>query len=335
MAAQSTISIVHLGGSLTVLDMIDRAFRIYRRNFLTFFTVMAIVYVPVALVSIPASIYSAQQPLGTAATSLQSLSLLVGYISSALQYAIAYPLVVTTASENLLGNKLTVSEAFQKTRSRFGTVAITYILFGIISIVLLLISYVLVFVLIGLVALVMVGYFATATNFLLVQVATLEEVGPMRAINRAWHLSKQRFWRGLSLTSLLSLMVIVTFISVYSVSLYLIIPIYVLQSTTSITLIALQVVLQSVTSLLVTPLLFIAFTVFYYDARVRLEGLDIAYYLSRHDLPRPNQVPTPKAVGRFFNGQDVLNILGILGGFAGLVAATFGIVFAVATVFSL
>jgi hypothetical protein len=66
---------------------------------------------------------------------------------------------------------------------------------------------------------------------------------------------------------------------------------------------------QIVAGLFTAPIFPIAQTLLYYDSRIRLEGLDIAFQSLEKSEPRPSDVPSPAPSGGFLNGRDVANLV--------------------------
>jgi hypothetical protein len=317
-----------VGGNLTVMDMIDRTFRIYRRGVIPFLAVTAVVLLPIAIIQIPLSIQQQRQPNSDATVVLSLLTIIVSLVSTIIQTLIAQPVLTVYASELHFGNKITLREAFDRVRQRIGQVAMAYLLYTIFLGVAFFVSALLTLCFVGVVGFIVAGYFAIAVGFFLVPVLVLEDVSSMDALNRAWHLGKQRFWRGLSLSTLIGL---ISFTIVISFGLVLGLIVLPLQNAGyDEALLVAQNSGQTLLSIFTTPLGLIVLVVFYYDTRVRLEALDVSFYLSKHTAPRANQVPSPKPSGGLIDGRDVVNMLilvvliaGIFGGFALLIYGVF------------
>jgi hypothetical protein len=103
----------------------------------------------------------------------------------------------------------------------------------------------------------------------------LEGHGPVAAIGRSWKLATDSFWRVLGIYLLLTLLILVlTLVPSYSISagvqLFFPDPIgdFAIQQT--LTLLGTYII-----QILVLPLSLIAFTLLYYDLRVRKEGFDL------------------------------------------------------------
>jgi hypothetical protein len=314
-----------IGGDMTVLDIIDRAFHLYRQNFVAFLAVAAVVTVPVALLSLPATILQVRQPFADVTALVQLATGIVTIVASIAQAIIIQTMLTYMASEMHLGNKISLGEAWNGARGRFGTVALGLLLYSIIFGVGAVVSYLLTLCIVGIIGFVLLAYAGASIGYFLFPIMTLENVRPMLALNRAWYLGKQRFWRGLGLYTLLTLITLIVFLSFALVIQLLLLPLS--SAGYEEVSLAAQSLMQTLLSLFSVPLNVIAITVFYYDTRVRLEGLDVSYYLSSKAIPRPSNVPSPKPDGRFITGKDTINLLLIFGGIAALFAFIAGIIF--------
>lgn len=318
----------NLGGDYTVLGIIDRAFRVYRANFLAFVSIVAAVTLPFAVLLIPLTIQQQAtfDPFSTTTTPTDGMILLLNLVVSLLQVIVVQSILVYLASEAHHGRMATLGEAFRAVRGRFATLGGTYFLLYIIAVGLFLVSILTIQCLVGIVGLAFSIYFIIAIQFMLLPVIVLEAAPPVLGINRAWSLGKQRFWRGMSLGILMALIPFTLTISFAGVAEFGYGPLR--DAGQSNLVIILQTLVNNILSVFVAPLSPIAYTIFYYDTRVRLEALDIAYAISDKPDPRPADIDNVKPSGRMFRSQDIANIgllllivLTIVALFAGLTAA--------------
>jgi len=119
-------------------------------------------------------------------------------------------------------------------------------------------------VLLGLVA----SIYLIASWLLTPVVATLERVGPIAALGRAWSLSEGHRWRILGLQLLLVILQVVVsgLLSVVLIFGFI---------GDRVALNVVQTVLNVVSTIVWAPVEWAAFTVFYFDLRVRKEALDL------------------------------------------------------------
>ncbi|MEM6528396.1 MAG: hypothetical protein AAF653_08880 [Chloroflexota bacterium] len=325
-----------VGGNMTVLDVIDRTFRIYRKNFIPFVTITAIIALPLALVNVPLTIAQLRDPNSGLAAGLGLLGGSVGLATSLVQIIVLQPIVTYMASEMHFGNRITVRSAFRDIRNRMGQVGVAYLLFGLLVGAVAFVGFFAGIFTVGILAIpvfIFLFYYATSVNLFLLPMVALEDIEPMKAVSRAYKLGRQRFWRGLGLGLLISMITVTQTITLIALSQLSLLPMESAGLTNIVVLVS--VVAENLVAIFTTPISIIALVVFYYDSRVRLEGLDVSFYLSRYDNPRPSQVPSPTISGGFITGRDVINMLILLGGIAAVIGVAFGIGYGAATLLNL
>ncbi|HVU13499.1 MAG TPA: hypothetical protein VHD90_19605, partial [Phototrophicaceae bacterium] len=193
-------------GRYAALDILDRTFRIYRENFVPVVGFVALVTIPITLITLLLNssmttsfnrLSSTTPPTSAelnAASNSAAASILVALLSI-VQVVVIYSVLSYLTSENYLGRKVTIREAFDATRSRLFNLGCGFILFYIVLVILavaiVLFAAVCAPVLIGLVVVVYIGI---ATFALLTPVFVLEDVGAAAGVNRAYGLGRARFW---------------------------------------------------------------------------------------------------------------------------------------------
>ncbi len=294
----------------SIFDVLDRTFRIYRNNFVEIMKLMVAVMVPATILSLLLNAQNASltfnarnagtlgSPLGVAA-----LSLLVTLIQTVL---ISGTLTVM-ASETYLGHKVTALEAFEAARSRFVSLGLGLIwVFILLVIVTLGVSILVALCSLGALSLGFFVYAVFGAYALMVPTLTLERTGFRAGINRGTMLTRGRFWPVLAvLGAILVITTIVNFALGFAggVAIVQVIPIRSYEIFQ-----AAQIVLQALVSIFTVPVLPIGATLAYYDARVRLEGLDIALQAVGTPDARPADVESPRASLRLVR-SDFINIL--------------------------
>src|SRR5688500_9801580 len=134
---------------LTVLEILDRTFRIYRENFWSYAVLVAIVTVPLSIINLIASqsylaqlqnqelSFSQRQAAGNSFTLLISLLTIVIAIVQAI---FINGTLTFMASEHHLGRKITIAEAFRHSRGRFLTLFVALFVFYLLIFVLAFVS---------------------------------------------------------------------------------------------------------------------------------------------------------------------------------------------------
>jgi hypothetical protein len=192
--------------------------------------------------------------------------------------------LVHATSSRYLGKELTLGEAFRLGLGSAPRVILAGLAIFLMFIVLCMVLVVLMvvsrqgLVVAGIVLLGLVGtVFLFASTLVTPVVATLENLGPISAIRRAWSLSSGNRWRILGLQLLL--VVINAVLSVIVSTIFV---------TSLISDAAVRTALQQVTNAVVTilwaPVEWGTFAILYYDLRVRREAFDLQ--LAAEALPR-------------------------------------------------
>ncbi len=310
-------------GRYAALDILDRTFRIYRENFVPVVGFVALVTIPITLITQVLSssmtttfsrLQSTTAPTSadlSAASSSAAVSILVAFLSI-VQVVIIYSVLSYLASENYLGRKPTISEALNATRSRLFNLGCGFILFYIVLVILAI--FIVAFAAVcspAVIGLVVVAYIGLATFALLTPVLVLEDVRPSTGVNRAYGLGRARFWT-----------MLIVLAAVYIISLVLNVALGAVIGllggpTVGSSLSGFQVLntlATTVVGIFITPLFPIAMTLIYYDIRTHVEGLDLA--LAALDKPdaRPSDLQSPSA-GPLLTSRDLVNmiVLGVMG----------------------
>lgn len=271
---------------LRIGELLDRAIRLYRANFLTFIGIVALVYVPLMVLQVASSalfsssmnLSSPDQLFSNAAYWLGLLStLLIAILQFVLVQGIAMGALSKAVADSNLGKKTGILDAYRGVGSSWGSLLGALILVSLLAIAVLL--WWLVPCIGWITGLGMLLYLTAVVNPLVPPVVVLEDQTATGAIQRAWSLARRRFWPVLGYAFLLGLFSLIVvngpaaianiiltqlFQNVGDAGMYLVL--------TSI----IQGLVSLVFSLLYYPLQMTAFTLVYFDLRVRTEGFDIA-----------------------------------------------------------
>lgn len=300
-------------------DILDRAIRIYRHNFLPLVIIVAVVSVPLVLIQVIATALTfplsgdlSSSPLldgSTAAGVFGIATVLTGIVGAVFaifeQGAIAY-----FVSERFLGKAVTVRQAYRRSFSRWLSLLIAALLLGLALSGLFL-------VLFGVIVLPLVGVTALGANgggtastlaglaslclcllFIPALLASvflythwvfwipsivLESYNSTGGLGRSWKLVRGTFWRVLGFIVVLS--IIITFFSAGPIYLVSLLAIFL---PSPILGILIQSVASSIIVILVTPIQYATLTVLYYDLRIRKEGFDLQMQLNEPFAPPAN-----------------------------------------------
>jgi hypothetical protein len=302
----------------SLIQILDRSFRIYRQNFLPFFVLSSIVQIPAMIalnlivepqqLAIRSTMTTGETGTFAFADAQAALGQLLGVyvaiiaialISAYLEGIFLYGPIAYVASENHLGRNATLGEGFAAVRQRFQTLAGGLGLFYVI-LVGLGIPFLLPFALCGL-GVGLLAYVALGLGALLVPTLLLERTTIGNGLGRSWTLGKASIWKLFAITAGVN---IITFLVALALAAVLL---QVFKNTTSPIANILSTILGGLGSFLIVPLLPIALTEVYYDVRTRIEGLDMALKATTTPRPSPADVPSP-APGQVIANEDYLNI---------------------------
>lgn len=279
-------------------DVLDEAFRLWRRHFLTFVIAMAVWVVPVTLFTVaglglifgnPAwsTLGRARQPstqqLLTLVFSLFAVFVPLTIVGT-LGYLVNMGAVVRLASDAALGRPLRVGAAYVAALGKLGWLFLAMLAVGAVSML------IVTFIGIPLVVYLLVSWSACIPAIML-------EAGSGAGLGRSWNLVSDHRWRALGVVFLMWLLELIL------VSL----PSSVVNWVLTAALGAAAepgggafVLLQAVTSLLSAvgqvlfgPLILIALTVLYYELRVRKEAFDLELRAGGADAAGQTQILPP------------------------------------------
>lgn len=276
---------------LRLAELLDQAVRLYRRNFLSFLGIIAVVYIPYALLQVTISLVSTSS-LQNARSDMQNYVFSTGYwltilgsiLLPFLRFVIVNGLgtaVLTYAiARNYLGYKVGILDAYQQLGSLWLRLLATLFLFSL--------------VLIGVVIWWVVPCVGWLTGFgllvflmgvvgqLIPSVLVIEKLGPPGSLSRAWDLARRRFWWLLGFAVILYLFNALVAGGPTLLISYLVGLVFghgssgSSVSTVSTVSALASVVPGALIELIILPLQLTAWTLVYFDLRVRTEGFDLA-----------------------------------------------------------
>ncbi len=262
---------------LSLGDILDRTFSLYRRHFLLFMGISGIPQVLVLALNLLQTALQAGMPRAQVDLSL-TVAFLILYIPIALvAYLFSQGGAIFAVSDLYLGRTVTIAESLRRVWEELGSLLGVLILNGIAVVA-------------GFICLIVPGIYLACRLLVCVPAALIEKRGPQDSLSRSFRLTKDSAGRAFVILLLYSALL-------YGAILLLVLPFSVLlgvsaargdtNSATAHVLLALTQVGTSVASILATPILLIATSVFYYDLRVRKEAFDIQFMMD----PNPQRVP--------------------------------------------
>jgi len=318
-------------------ELLDQAIRLYRRNFLTFIGIIALVYVPLTVLSTAATAVMSSSLLRVAGSNspreiFTSYGYWLGLLSTLVLLFVRYILVQGVASgaltravaDQYLGRQTGILEAYREIGGVWGS-----LLGALFFIILVYFVATLWWILVPCVGwftgLGMTAFLTGAINPLVPSVVVLERQGAVEAVRRAWQLARRRFWPVFGYVMVLYLFSVII-VSGPSLVINLLLRgafASIRDQTTAIVVTTIiQALVQLVAALIYYPVQMAAFTLIYFDLRVRTEGFDLALQtVATPDEADVNKLMAspPLADERFMTGQD-------LGNFAILTLAALGVI---------
>lgn len=274
---------------LSMTQLLDRAIRLYRSNFLIFVGIVALAQIPATAVNmIGLWLAPAPETINMNPTSITEMWLQIfessgfvnngwlwlGRIVTLLLVQLATAAMTKAVAENYLGHKIGLFEAYQKI-GRSGITLLIATFLGIFLMIGLAIWWIIVPCIGWLSGLGMLFFLSLVILPLVAPIIVLEHRSAGQAIQRAWDLGRRRFWWLIGFMLLLGLFgqIVVTgpaLLSVFAVESIVGSGI----NTTTSSLI--QQVIMLLLRLIYLPLQLSCVTLLYFDIRVRTEGFDLA-----------------------------------------------------------
>lgn len=242
---------------LSVGETLDAVFSIYRDRFSAMVTIIAVILVPVGILSaiIQSSMFTTVGDLNAGRTTIGGAIIvsILGWVAQLLATAA----VTKAVAGEYLGRSLTWQEAIAGARSHLGALIGASILIAI-------------GVGIGFILLVIPGLFLLVSWALAVPAIVVEDLGATEGIGRSWALVSGRRW---PILGVFVVLYIILFIVGALLGLLLNGLFFSGMSPRSSVLVS--GLISTVSQVVTAPLLAIGITVVYFDQRVRKEGFDL------------------------------------------------------------
>ncbi len=308
---------------MNIGDLLDGAFSLYRRNFVTLVGIVAVATLPVLLLEIVASVlflpadsFLLRGGAGSLPdlTPLQTGSLLSGgflFVVAALLGALAGVFetgaLATFISENYLGRQLDIRGAYARALRRWpallGMSLFLLLIYGMLFAVVLvpvglsillgvasrssdILGVLAVCFTCGFLPVFLVAFYVLGLRWQFApQAIVIENHGALDGLRRSWNLITGSFWRVAGINLVLGILIwIITSVVSFSVQFVgVLLPSFVLVNL-------LSTVVNSALQMAVLPIQLATLTLLYYDLRVRREGFDLemmAQQLAPAASPQP------------------------------------------------
>ena len=352
-------------------ELLDQAIRLYRRNFMTFIGIVALVYVPLMVLQTAASTLTTTSMLNGISSSRSPQQLLTNYgywagilssfvivfLQVIFVQGIATGALTRAVADNYLGKKTSIMDAYRGIGRSWLTLLGALFFIGILILVAF-VWWVIVPCLGWFTGLGMLSFLGAAISPMVAPVVVLEQSGPWSvsgdgildrfgkyilrvtdSVRRAWSLVRRRFWPVLGtifVLYLFNLLIVNGPTAIVNVVLASVTP-RLGNSTLQLVLTAVVQALVSIVFILIYyPLQMTAFTLIYFDLRVRTEGFDLTL-LTSGDAEQALTAPVQQAKESLITGTDLGNFailtLGALGLYIFLFSFIFGGLFFLGNLF--
>jgi len=265
-------------------DLLDTAFRLYRRHFLLFVGIVSVIYVPLTLVRTVlegAFLFTEVELVSMSSIGfyfVTQLALLVmtflavqGLMNAAMARAVA---------DSYLGRPRGLVDTFRALGWRWLRLVGALILLGLLDVFIFLLFLI---PCVGWIAgLIFLIYVNVPISSFLAPVVVVEGQGAAGSLGRAFDLGRRKFWRVLGINLLLVLLGVAIWWALFAL-LALVSSVW--QSDSVILTIFYQLVALVVT-VMVMPVWLSTLTLLYFDLRIRLEGFDLELMLQEMDVER-------------------------------------------------
>jgi hypothetical protein len=271
---------------LSLGEILDRTFTLYRRNFLLFVGIIAIPQLMVLAFNLAQTFLTgkgAPKVVGGGSTTLGVILVIVGILGVVvyfIAYLFAHGGTVFAVSDLYLGRPTSISSSLRRMRGQAGVLLGVTLLNGLA-------------IFAACILLIIPGMYVACRLITCVPAALLENLGPRESLDRSFTLTKDNAGRSFVVYCLY-------FAVFYGMFLLLAFP-FLFAATMSARnpgmmrmWLAMSQFGTSLATILVTPIFTIATTVFYYDLRVRKEAFDLQMMMNPNEAiaPAPTALPS-------------------------------------------
>jgi hypothetical protein len=275
---------------LSLGEILDRTFSVYRRNFLLFVGIAALPHLLVLVLNLAQTIVlpglSGQSPAMKGQMYAGGSLWLVGLAAQFLAYTLSQGGTVFAVSELYLGRQIGIRQAFAMLRGElanlFGVLLLNgALIFGptVVCFFAAVIGAAPSLALLGFVLLLFPGFYFACRLMASVPAALLENIGPRTSLERSFSLTKSNVFRAF-------VIYVLYLVLIYAASSLLSWPFLFAIANAQKDPVMLRVwvsltqVGAFIAQVLVSPVLTIAAAVYYYDLRVRKEAFDLQFMMN-------------------------------------------------------
>lgn len=260
---------------MTVGELLDRTFFLYRKYFLLFVGLVGLPHVVLLAVQLLTVVLRSGEPLAARVLAAAVTTLITALLYLAV-VAVSQGATVIAVSGMHLGREPSITEAYGGIKNRTFTLVLIMLVVGMATGI-------------GFVFLIIPGILIALMLSLAIPVAVLERRGVRAALSRSAELTKGSRGR-IFVIYFLFLVLTYIFYSLWELPIFLAAGFFVARGHATAMPVWTQVAFpvgQFLTQCLVSPLLTIALSLVYYDQRVRKEAFDLEHMMSQLDGRAP------------------------------------------------
>jgi hypothetical protein len=265
---------------LSLGEILDRTFTLYRRHFLVFIGISGIPQLIVLAFNLARQFMGAN--LGPTSIASNAILMLVSFLAAVFAYLFAQGGTILAVSDLYLGRPASIGGSLRRVAGELAP------LFGVIALNGLAIAG-------ATILLVIPGIYIACRLLICVPAALIEGRGPRESLSRSFDLTRDNAGRGFLI---LLLSVVVTYAALILFALPFGIPLAASIRNPGMLLFWASMVQvgSTVATVLVRPVLLIATSIFYYDLRVRKEAFDIQFMMNPESQRAPNPSGLPSII---------------------------------------
>lgn len=267
---------------LSLGEILDRTFTLYRRHFLVFIGISGIPELIVLAFTLTRLFTVGPATLGAGSVAVNVVLTLLILVANILAYLFSQGGTILAVSDIYLGRSASIGEALRKTAGELAPLFGVIVLNGL--------------AIIGAAILFIIpGIYVACRLLICVAAALIEGKGPRDSLSRSWALTRDNAGRAFVI---LLLSVCIT----YAALLFFALPFSIPMALSARNPVMLQFwtamvqVGSTVATVLVRPVLLIATSIFYYDLRVRKEAFDIQFMMNPESQRAPNAGGLPSII---------------------------------------
>lgn len=267
---------------LSLGEILDRTFSLYRRHFLVFIGISGIPQLIVLAFNLMQLFAGRSVRLGGIATSFNLALLLLLLLANVLAYLFSQGGTILAVSDLYLGRSASIGGALRKVAGELAP------LFGVIVLNGLAIGG-------ALILFVIPGIYVACRLLICVPAALIEGRGPRDSLQRSWELTRGTAGPAFVIL-LLSIVITLAAETIFTLPFSIFLAASLRNPSLLFFWTAMLQVGSNIAAALVRPVLLLATSIFYYDLRVRKEAFDIQFMMNPESQRAPNPSGLPSII---------------------------------------